>query len=361
MAARNPESGSSTGARLPTSGFILEVHRVCFAEHPLACLAFAAAAYAFIVLAFGPRLAISSNYFVLLPVLAAALSYGLPGGLIAGALGLPANLILFAVLGRPEFSPASKPIAELSGILVGAASGYLAEYFRQMQSEIALRVRSEESLRAALEDKKLLLLELNHRVNNNLNVIKSIIQLQKNRTEDPRFREAADRLLARVFTIARAHERMFGEYEPAKASLEEYLKDILAVYDAEADRGPRIEADIRTDGRSIRADTAVPLGIILNEAVSNAWKYGVGPDGGGIILVRFSPAGEAWVLEVQDEGPGFNPEKSRPGGLGLKILRSLAGRLGGTVSWFRENGTRFRLEFTESEQAGSAPGEVARP
>jgi len=346
--------------RITSAKPILAVHRALFVERPLLSLAGAAGIYAFIVLAFGPRLEISSNYFVLLPVLAAALGYGLAGGILAGTLGLPANLALFAILGRPEFSPASKPIAELSGILVGGASGYLAEYFRQLQSEIANRMRTEESLRAALEDKQVLLLELHHRVKNNLNVIKSLIQLQKNRSGDPGFREASDRLLARVFAISRAHDRMFGEGEAPEIAPEEYLPDILAVYDAEAGAGPRIEARIPSSGLSLPVEAAVPLGLILNEAVANAWKHGRSPDDGGVIRVSFTPADGSWILEVKDEGPGFDPAEPRPAGretgLGIKVIRSLAARLGGKVSWSWSGGTRFRLEFPVPGETAADPG-----
>ncbi len=344
--------------RITQAGPILAVHKALFVDRPLLSLAAAAGIYAVIVLAFGRRLEISSNYFVLLPVLAASLGYGLAGGLAAGALGLPANLALFALLGRPDFSPASKPIAELSGILVGGASGYLAEYFRQLQSEIARRMRTEESLRAVLADKEVLLLELNHRVKNNLNVIKSLILLQKNRSGNPEFREASDLLLARVFAISRAHDRMFGEEGPSELDPGEYLEDILAVYDAEAGVGPRVESDIRPGGSRLSAETAIPLGLILNEALSNAWKYGSGP-GGGTVRVSLARAGEDWTLEVRDEGPGFDPDDpggpGRTGGLGVKIIRSLAARLGGRASWTRDGGTRFRLEFRASGSPRPGP------
>lgn len=334
--------------RITQAESLLAVHEALFVDRPLLSLAAASGIYAIIVLVFGRRLAISSNYFVLFPVLAASLGYGLTGGLVAGALGLPANLALFALLGRPDFSPASKPIAELSGLLVGGASGYLAEYFRRLQSEIARRMRSEESLREVLADKEVLLRELNHRVKNNLNVIKSLIILQKNRSGDPAFREASDRLLARVFAISRAHDRMFGEEGLSEIDPGEYLADILAFYDTEAGVGPRVESDIRPDGSLLPAETAVPLGLILNETLSNAWKYGSGP-GDGIIRVTLARSGEDWALEVRDEGPGFDPDApdgtGRPGGLGIKIIRSLAARLGGRASWTRDGGTRFRLEF----------------
>ncbi|HSV56350.1 MAG TPA: sensor histidine kinase, partial [Magnetospirillaceae bacterium] len=327
---------------------MLDIHRYLFVEHPLASLALTTAVYVSVVLGFGMELAISSNYFVILPILTAALGYGLIGGLIAGGLGLPANLILFNILGRPDFAPASKLIADIFGLLVGGASGYLAEYYRRLQSEIDRRERSEESLRVALEDKQFLLLELHHRVKNNLNVIKSLVQLQRNRSEDARFREAADRLLARIFAIARVHDRLYGREDSAKVDPADYFRDILEVYDAEAgdgDPGPRMKADIRTEGRLFPADAAVSLGLVLNEAVANAWKYGV--RSGETVWVSFHREEATWTLEVRDAGPGFDPGAGPPAGtpghkagaLGVKIILGLAARLGGKAAWSREGGT----------------------
>lgn len=332
--------------RISAPAPILAIHRLLFVEHPLWSLAGATAIYACIVLGLGKRLEISSNYFVLLPVLTGALGYGLFGGLVAGALGLPANLALFAVLGHPEFSPASKPIAELSGLLVGGASGYLAEYFRQLQLEIARRVRTEQSLRDALEKNKLLLLELHHRVKNNLNVIKSLIQLQRNRSDDPEFLEAADKLLSRVFAIARAHDLLYGEGGIQAIPPEDYLTDILDVYAAGENTAVRVLADIRAEGRLLSVDNAVPLGLILNETVTNALKYAFSADAPDpTVLVRFRPEGSSWLLEVRDNGRGFDAGASDNPGLGLKIVRGLAVRLGGQASWSQDAGTVFRLTF----------------
>ena len=331
-----------------TAGIFLEFHRAVFQRHPFWGLAISTTVYAAVVLCFGERLAISSNYFVILPVVFAALGYGLVGGMIAGALGLPANLALFAILGHPEYSPASKLIAEISGFSVGTALGYLSEYYRQMESEIRRRVRTEQSLRAALEENRLLLMELHHRVKNNLNVIKSLMQMQRNRSRDPAFLEAVDQLQNRVFAIARAHDRLYDKSEQSEVPPEGYLKDIVDVYAEKEGTGPRIEMGISAGGRGLQADAIIPLGLILNEALSNAMKYAVPPNSERpLVRVRFALEEERWILEVRDNGTEFDPKKAYPAGLGLKIIRGLAGQLEGTVSWSSDagGGAIFRLEF----------------
>ena len=144
-----------------------------------------------VVLGTGTYLGISANYFVILPVLIVSLVCGFPGGLIAGVCALPANLFLFWLLGHAEYSPASKIIAELSGVFVGSAFGFLSDYFRKMIREMEKRKEAERELRRSLGEKEILLRELQHRVKNNLNLIKGLIQLQRNRSSDPAFREAS--------------------------------------------------------------------------------------------------------------------------------------------------------------------------
>ncbi len=325
---------------------MLKLHRACFGRRPFLCLAASLAAYASVVLVFGERLGISSNYFVIVPVIVAALGYGLAGGIAAGALGLPGNLLLFHLLGHPEFSPASKLIAGITGIAIGAALGYLSEYFRQLQMEIERRVQTEKSLRIALEDNRMLLLELNHRVKNNLNVIKSLIQLQRNRSRDEAFLDASERLLNRVFAIARAHDRLYDQGELNEISPDDYLGDILGIYSQENSAGPRLTAELSAGKNGIPPDAAIPLGLILNETVSNALKYAFPPGAPDpVVRVRFAPEGERWVLEVRDNGRGFDAFASYPQGLGLRIVRGLATQLEGQVSWTQDGGTIFRLDF----------------
>jgi hypothetical protein len=109
--------------------------------------------YAAILFIFGDSLAVSSNYFVIIPLTAAALGFGHWGGLAAGLLALPLNLLLFRALGHPEFSPASKLIAEFSGVAVGLVFGFLADYFREIEREIKKRMATEEALARDLSGK----------------------------------------------------------------------------------------------------------------------------------------------------------------------------------------------------------------
>ena len=316
-------------------GFFGRFHGHFIKRYPALSLAIGTALYAAVVLVLGRRLAVSSNYFIIIPVLSAALAYGLPGGIAAGFLGLPANLLLFALIGHPEFSPASKPIAELSGIVVGTASGYLAEYFSKLEAEIETRIATEEALRQALSEKELLLQELNHRVKNNLNVIKSLAQLQRNRSSDPDFLEAVDDLVGRIFSISLVHEQLHGSYTDPWLEVGNYLQALLAnIVSAFPERDPSVSITCSTSrpGMRISSDLATPLGLIVNEVTTNALRHAFTETVDGTrpaIQVELLEEGEDYLLRIEDNGRGIGSVDVA--GLGSKIVRALCGQMRGSM------------------------------
>lgn len=336
-----------------------KAHAALFARHPALSLAAAAALHAAIVILFGKRLGISSNYFVLIPLIAAALGFAMTGGIVAGALGLPFNLLLFAAIGHPEYSPASKPIAELSGLFVGTALGYLSDYFAKLQAEIERRKETEASLREALDEKELLLQELHHRVKNNLNVIKSLVQLQKNRSKDPDFLAAVDELLGRIFSMALVHEQLYGSSELLAVRPPEYF-ELLAKNVASREKAVDIGISIAPEvaGQLFPADLATPLGLIVNEVLTNAAKHAFEGIESPRISLELSREGADYILSIEDNGRGFSVAQRAEGeaeGLGLKIIKSLAAQLRGASSFGPATrlgdagrgfpGSRFELRF----------------
>jgi two-component sensor histidine kinase len=322
-----------------------------FVRHRPASVVGTVVFYAAVILAFGNALEVSANYFVLLPVLVAAMCFGTMGGFVAGALGLPANLLLFALLGHPEYSPASKLIAELSGLFLGLCCGRLADYFRELENEIKKRAGTEEALRAALAEKKLLLRELHHRVKNNLSVIKSLVQLQRNRSSDPDFLEAADELVGRILAISLVHDMLDVDRSLAMVELAKFIEALVnSLEESLGLDGERVGLDLDAEGCAIQIEAATSLGLIVNEVLTNALKYatrrealGQGPERPGSpareakpgiqlsLKLENLPAGAQYRLVIIDDGPGPKRDFEATDGLGLKLVRALARNLGGRV------------------------------
>ncbi len=317
------------------------LHHLLFTRWKAASLAASICAYTAIVLCFGRELAISNNYFVALPVLVAALGYSVPGGLAAGLLGLPANLLLFAILGHPEYSPANKLIAECFGTVLGFSLGYVAHNFRMYEGELRRRFETERDLTRALKEKDILLKELNHRVKNNLAVIKSIAQLQRSRSRDPDFLVSIDRLVERIHAIALVHEQLYGPEEGVLTVdpghyLDALVGNLAASY---SDMGVELIHSVRVGGRLLGPEAATPLGLIVNEALNNSIKHAVGVCREPVIYLNLDVVGEDYRLIVGDNGPGFEPEAfDSGGGLGLKMIRALARQMDGRVSFEKVDG-----------------------
>ncbi len=310
-------------------GTVAGIHRFLFVSHPFASFAASLAVYSGIILAFGTRLEVSGNYFVVLPLIAAALGGGRTLGMAAGALGLPANLLLFSIIGHPEYSPASKVIAEGFGVVLGSSLGYLADYYRELADEIEKLARTEDSLRKALREKELLLKELNHRIKNNLNVIKSLVQLQRNRSSDPAFVAAADELVNRILAISLVHDRLY-EGGSLLDNPRDYLQAIAAnAASALAAAPTSVSVEVEVGEQALPPEAAVSLGIVANEALTNAMKHG--RPGGAVALSLVEEAGE-FVLTVRDEGCGVALSAYESEGLGMRIIRALAAQLGGRAS-----------------------------
>jgi len=333
-----------------------------FGRLRLLTIAVSVAVYAGSIVVLSPRLGVSTNYFVLIPVISVSIGYGLTAGVLAGILALPANLALYTLLRHPEYSPASKMMAELSGILVGTILGYLSDYHRKLDMERQLRKETERELRAALRDRETLFREVHHRVKNNLNLIKSIIGLQSRRSSDQSFKDAAAALTGRLMSISFVHERLYRTAELSSVAIDDYLRDLVGAIAmaASGSRKPPM-VTLELDPSTVTMDVAVPIGLIVNELVTNTLKHGKPPEEDLRISIAMHDDGHRIILTVRDDGGGFPTlQENIPlriadaallnkGRLGLTLLELMSTQLGGTALYRREGGwTEFRLDIPAS-------------
>jgi len=343
----------------PLDRAIGALYTLLFGPRRAFTLTISLAVYSAAVLSLGPAIGVSTNYFVLLPVIIISVGYGLYPGLIAGALALPANLILYRILGHPEYSPESKFLAELSGIILGTVLGYLSDYHRKLDAERTLRKETEAELRRALRDREALFREVHHRVKNNLNLVKSMITLQTTRSNDKEFKEAGAALNGRIMTMSFVHERLYRTPELSSISMDGYLGDLaqaLASATGKPEHAPELALDLSRC--SVSLDVAVPLGLIVNELMTNVMRHAQTDDGPVKVRIFMNCEGGRLVLAVQDNGSGFagleEGKKIRvedavaqyPHRMGFTLLDLMTIQLGGEGYFERRDGwTEFRLVF----------------
>lgn len=217
--------------------------------------------------------------------------------------------------------------------------------------DITERKKTEENLKAALEEKNLLLREVHHRVKNNLQVIISLMQMSSLQVEDP----AARQLLMRIQTQARAmslvYEQLHQSKNLAQVHLPSYLKQLVSyVLQVFAkDNRPMVELDI--DEMTMDVERATPCGLIVNELVTNAVKHAFPRGFAGSPTIRVALKCQddgVCVLTVTDNGMGmpaeFDIETAKSMGLHLVYLWATH-QLGGGCAVQTNHGTTFTIRF----------------
>jgi PAS domain S-box-containing protein len=206
-----------------------------------------------------------------------------------------------------------------------------------------------ERLKASLREKELLLKEVHHRVKNNLQVISSLLNLQARHVVDPRALELFKESQNRVRSIALFHEKLYQAKDLGHVEAFEYLNtliaNLLAAYGA---KPSAVSLKVEREDILLGVDVAIPLGLVLNELISNALKHAF-PDGlRGQIRVQLGRCDkDRHRLVVSDNGVGFPADldfRNAPS-LGLQLVSTLVDQLAGTIELIGAPGTTFNVTF----------------
>jgi PAS domain S-box-containing protein len=224
--------------------------------------------------------------------------------------------------------------------------------------DVSDRKQSEHKLRAALEEKEILLREVHHRVKNNLQVVSSLLNLQARATKDEEIVKAFEESQNRVQSMALIHEQLYESHELANLDFPEYIHRLASrlfrTYQVRADR-VKLETEI-SDVR-MGVDLAVPCGLILNELISNSLKYAFPGSREGSIVIRAEGMQDgSALLTIADDGVGLPPDIGfwSTKTLGLRLVRSLVRQLDGEIDVVGPPGAEYRIRFnidgTQKEQ-----------
>jgi PAS domain S-box-containing protein len=201
---------------------------------------------------------------------------------------------------------------------------------RTNRKEISRRAAAEARLQAALDDRDMLMREMNHRIKNNLMMVRSLISLQAERVDDPRLASLHQDLESRIGSIETLHELLYKAKLPSAVRLDDYLSmlgdKIIAGVQSAAD-GVELRYDFAP--ATIRSGRAVYVGLLFAELLTNALKYGRSADGALRIAAKLRVSGDRAELDFSDGGPGlpkgFDPAKAAS--LGLSLVATLAQQL----------------------------------
>ena len=219
--------------------------------------------------------------------------------------------------------------------------------------DITARKRAEERIRTSLEEKEVLLKEIHHRVKNNLQVISSLLRLQERSLEDENTRSLFRESRNRILSMAMIHERLYESDSLASVDLRDYFESLVTMLSRTYSRDDaHVEVQLDVEPLAVDVDTAVPLALVVNELVSNAFKYGFSDGSDGSIRIDLGHAEPGVVrLTIEDDGVGLPEEVDMedPASLGWRLVKLLSRQLGGEASFeSRSEPTRFSLDFPEN-------------
>ncbi|MEL6924973.1 MAG: sensor histidine kinase, partial [Bacteroidota bacterium] len=238
-------------------------------------------------------------------------------------------------------------------IIIGALVGgllILGLLFFQLLRQRNQISQQKEVIESALSEKEVLLREIHHRVKNNLQVVSSLLSLQSNYIEDETALEALREGRDRVKSMALIHQNLYQEGNLTGIQVEEYfdklIRSLFNSYNIDPDR-IQLETEIAT--LNLDVETVIPLGLIVNELVSNALKHAFPDEREGLIKIRLLEEQGELLLEVKDNGIGLSGElpTEEINSFGYRLVNAFKEKMSAKLSMDGSDGTTVQLRIKE--------------
>jgi PAS domain S-box-containing protein len=225
-------------------------------------------------------------------------------------------------------------------------------YLLAIIRDITEQKKREKHIVDSLTEKETLLQEIHHRVKNNMQVISSMLNLQSSMVDNLKFRQMFKDSQNRVKTMALVHEKLYRSNDFSNIDFEIYIKDLsIFLYKTYQMNPEQISLQLNIKDISFNINTAIPCGLIVNEFITNSFKYAFPENRKGLITITVIPLEKNhYRLEYSDDGIGLPDDIDLEGTktLGLYLVNILTLQLNGTISIFRMKGTKFILTFERS-------------
>lgn len=218
--------------------------------------------------------------------------------------------------------------------------------------DITDSILQQEKLQVNLKEKETLLKEIHHRVKNNLQIISSLLNLQSSIIDDEKVKGLYNESQNRIRSMATIHEMLYQSNDIAKINIRKYIESLFEqLCQVMLPKDKEITSAFTVPDFYFSIDTAIPLGLLINELFTNSFKYGLSTSGKTIIAVDLKKIeNDKYTLIISDNGPGFkeNLPDYENKSLGIMLIHSLAGQLDGEAVKL-DNGTvgaTYQINFT---------------
>lgn len=216
--------------------------------------------------------------------------------------------------------------------------------FKKKQYINKLLERQKAEISRKNEAKKAMLQEIHHRVKNNLQVVNSLLRMQSSKMEDEEVLSMFKETQSRVNSMAKLHEKMYESGDLKKINAKDHITKLIEEIVKNYAVGTKVELKLDIAPIFLDSQTMMPLGLIINEMITNSLKYAFKGKNEGLISVELSQKEKSKELIVKDDGVGFNFEGVKKG-LGSKIIHSFVRQLNGSLEQISTKGTAYKIIF----------------
>ncbi|TRW27523.1 hypothetical protein FMM05_02460 [Flavobacterium zepuense] len=216
---------------------------------------------------------------------------------------------------------------------------------QRIRREINLK---NSTLQSLLNEKEWLLKEIHHRVKNNLQIVMSLLNTQSHFLSDAAAKAAIKNSQHRIHSMSLIHKKLYQSDNVVSINMQVYINELIEYFKQSFDTGQRIRFEADIEPIELKTSQAVPLGLILNEAIINAIKHAFPADREGLISITLKNTSlNNAVLTIKDNGVGMdsNPDDKTLSSLGLKLINGFSGELDGHLAFVNNSGLTICLEF----------------
>ena len=218
---------------------------------------------------------------------------------------------------------------------------------RQIEAQNISLLENSKKITIQNEKNEMLLKELHHRVKNNLQVMYSLLNLQKRRNKAIETKDILSSVQNRIQTMALVHENLYNSSSFDYIELSSYIKTLVnhlqSINKAE-DKNIEVHFDIQAK-LELPIEQVISIGLIVNEAISNAYKYAFKGRASGKIDLHIEERNERIHIEIQDDGPGFNDKDVKESSLGIKLIHIMSAQLNANYAMIQDHGILHKIDF----------------
>ena len=206
-------------------------------------------------------------------------------------------------------------------------------------------MNQEALIEKMLQEKEILLAEVFHRVKNNLNIVTSLLNLKKNISSSPDVQNALEDCRNRIFSMALVHQNLINSGNIIGLDFKDYIEKLITEIGKSFGGINTIEIILEVEEVNLELSDAITCGLILNELITNSYKYARSESKRLQIRIKFKTQMDIVELEVKDNGLGLPDDIMSGNTLGLELIKSLSDQIHGTYSFNNNMGLVFNLKF----------------